>query len=349
MSDIEEENQSYEVETSQMGVENEQENTSVFDCPSTMLKHFAKGPFNPKKPLLQFVTNLDAGKKIEGGARTYKCHICNSTFKGSYTRIESHLTDKQGAGVRVCKEMNKFMFAEASRLAQEAYLRNHGLPIPKSTQASIVSSSSSVREKEIGLSSSLPSPTFPSKKRGNIAEALNLQQKERADDAVGRLFYAHALPFHLARSPYLRAAFEEVRLAGPSYVLPGETRLRTSILEKQYSRCSLMMQEMKATWVRSGCSIIMDGWTDIRQRPLINIMVSCSEGPYFLRAVDCSGKKKDAEFQFLLLKEAIEEVGSSNVVQVITLLSLNFKTLNFTFSFLIYFLTFVVQMPNGKL
>jgi len=319
-SEIGEENQSYEVET-EMGAENEQENTSVFDCPSTMLKDFAKGPFNPKKPLMQFVTNLDVGKKIEGGARTYKCHFCNTPFKGSYTRVESHLTDKHGTGVRVCKQMSRFMFAEASRLVQEANLRNRGLPIPKCSQSSHVSSSSA-REKEIALSSSLPSPTFPSKKRGNIAEALNLQQKERADDAVAKLFYAHALPFHLARSPYLRAAFEEVRLAGPSYVLPGETRLRTSLLEKQYTRCSLMMQELKATWVRSGCSIIMDGWTDIRQRPLINIMVSCSEGPYFLRAIDCSGKKKDAEFQFLLLKEAIEEVGSSNVVQVITLLSL---------------------------
>ncbi|KAH9315128.1 hypothetical protein KI387_023755 [Taxus chinensis] len=78
------------------------------------------------------------------------------------------------------------------------------------------------------------------------------------------------------------------------------------------------MEEMKVTWVSHGCNIIMDGWTDIRHCPLINIIVSCKDGPYFLRAIDCSGKQKDVEFQFQILKDVIEEVGPSNVVQVIT-------------------------------
>ena len=29
-----------------------------FDCPSKILKKYAKGPFNPKKPLLQFATSI---------------------------------------------------------------------------------------------------------------------------------------------------------------------------------------------------------------------------------------------------------------------------------------------------
>ncbi|KAH9326223.1 hypothetical protein KI387_006401, partial [Taxus chinensis] len=64
---------------------------------------------------------------------------------------------------------------------------------------------------------------------------------------------------------------------------------------------------MKVTWVSHGCSIIMDGWTDIRHRPLINIIVSCKNGSYFLRAIDCSGKRKDAKFQYQILKDATEE------------------------------------------
>ena len=68
----------------------------------------------------------------------------------------------------------------------------------------------------------------------------------------------------------------------------------------------------------SGCSIIMDGWMDISHRPLINIMVTCTKGPYFLKAVDCSGHRKDVDFQYHVLKDAIEEVGPQNVVQVVT-------------------------------
>eukprot|EP01018_Ginkgo_biloba_P019728 Gb_09000 [translate_table: standard] len=47
-------------------------------------------------------------------------------------------------------------------------------------------------------------------------------------------------------------------------------------------------------------------------------MVSCPRGRYFMRAIDCSLTEKNAIFQSELLCEAIEEVGPSYVVQVIT-------------------------------
>ena len=59
-------------------------------------------------------------------------------------------------------------------------------------------------------------------------------------------------------------------------------------------------------------------WTDIAKRPLINIIVTCRERPFFLRSFDCSGKCEVATFQFELLRDAIEEFGSRNVVQVVT-------------------------------
>ena len=62
----------------------------------------------------------------------------------------------------------------------------------------------------------------------------------------------------------------------------------------------------------------MDGWTDCRNRQLINIIVSSMSGPYFLRAIDCSGQEKNTIFLKDQLCDAIAEVGPSNVVQVIT-------------------------------
>ena len=62
----------------------------------------------------------------------------------------------------------------------------------------------------------------------------------------------------------------------------------------------------------------MDGWTNIQQKPLLNIIVTSPTEPYFLREVACSGKLKDPTFMFEVLKEAIDEIGSSNVVHVIT-------------------------------
>lgn len=62
----------------------------------------------------------------------------------------------------------------------------------------------------------------------------------------------------------------------------------------------------------------MDGWANIRKRPLINIIVTSAEGPFSLKVVDCFGKCKDASFQFELLREAIEDVGAASVMQVVT-------------------------------
>jgi hypothetical protein len=101
-------------------------------------------------------------------------------------------------------------------------------------------------------------------------------------------------------------------------VPPGEHKLRTMILERQVSNINVQKEQMRQTWVRAGCSIVMDGWTNIAKCPLINIIVTCLDGPFFLRAIDCSGKHKDAAFQFELLRDAIEEVGPTNVMQVVT-------------------------------
>lgn len=58
-----------------------------------------------------------------------------------------------------------------------------------------------------------------------------------------------------------------------------------------------------------GCSIVMDGWTNTRNRPLLNIMVTCSKGPHFLKAI---------EFLHHQLCDDIEEVSASHVVHVVS-------------------------------
>eukprot|EP01018_Ginkgo_biloba_P020702 Gb_30290 [translate_table: standard] len=54
---------------------------------------------------------------------------------------------------------------------------------------------------------------------------------------------------------------------------------------------------MGREWPKVGCSIIMDGWAYRRNRPFLNIMVSCLRGPYFMRVIDFSLKEKKTIFQ----------------------------------------------------
>lgn len=61
-----------------------------------------------------------------------------------------------------------------------------------------------------------------------------------------------------------------------------------------------------------------DGWSDICQRPLINVLVACLEGVVFLKVIETMNQKKTSEYIFQTLDEAILELGVENVVQVVT-------------------------------
>lgn len=61
-----------------------------------------------------------------------------------------------------------------------------------------------------------------------------------------------------------------------------------------------------------------DGWSDIRNRSLINFSVNNQYGTVFLNTFDASDCIKNAHKLFELLDAVIEEIGEELVVQVVT-------------------------------
>ncbi|XP_052204049.1 uncharacterized protein LOC127809325 [Diospyros lotus] len=68
-----------------------------------------------------------------------------------------------------------------------------------------------------------------------------------------------------------------------------------------------------------------DGWTDARQKSLINFLVYCSKGLSFINSVDASNFITDAETLGNLFAEIVEFVGPSNVVHMVTNNGANYK------------------------
>ena len=79
-----------------------------------------------------------------------------------------------------------------------------------------------------------------------------------------------------------------------------------------------VLEPVRSCWSGNGVSISSDGWTDTSNRALVNIIVMSPSGSYFLRAIDASREEKNADWIAGKIVEAIELVGPSNVVQVIT-------------------------------
>eukprot|EP01018_Ginkgo_biloba_P001379 Gb_31514 [translate_table: standard] len=106
---------------------------------------------------------------------------------------------------------------------------------------------------------------------------------------------------------------------GPKgYKTPSFEKVRTTLLTKEKSLVEQSIEPIRAFWRTTGVSIIFDGWTDARNKPLINVINVCPKGSMFLNAMDCNGELKDATFIANILIDAIKSVGPSNVVQVIT-------------------------------
>eukprot|EP01018_Ginkgo_biloba_P017457 Gb_05839 [translate_table: standard] len=106
-------------------------------------------------------------------------------------------------------------------------------------------------------------------------------------------------------------------IGAPSgYKPPGFQTLCTTLVDKEKAHVEEEVAPLKYAWSIDGCSIVMDGWIDIHNRPLLNSIMSSTSGPYF-GAINCSRKEKNTLFLRDTLSDSIKEVGS-NVVQVIT-------------------------------
>ena len=85
------------------------------------------------------------------------------------------------------------------------------------------------------------------------------------------------------------------------YVPPGSEKLRNTLLTKAKKEVDKMLEPIKSAWPTSGVSIVSDEWIDPARHPLINFMVSSTNGAVFLKAVDAFGEYKDVRYMGCLL------------------------------------------------
>ena len=78
-------------------------------------------------------------------------------------------------------------------------------------------------------------------------------------------------------------------IGGPSY-----NDLRGRLLDEEKVDCTRRLDELRQSWVATGCSIMSDGWIDGKSGSIINILVNCPRGTIFIKFVDVSPYVKDA-------------------------------------------------------
>ena len=158
--------------------------------------------------------------------------------------------------------------------------------------------------------------------RKNIQTTINNAYKKEAKERAGLLFcrwmYDAAIPFNAVNYASFQPMLETIGQYDVGYKGPSFHDVRFTNLKKELALIKNSMSDHFTEWKQNGCSIMSDGWTDRKERSLVNFLVNSSRGTMFMKSVDASSMVKTGDKLFELLDSWVEEVSEANVVQVIT-------------------------------
>ncbi|RZC56751.1 hypothetical protein C5167_015603 [Papaver somniferum] len=152
----------------------------------------------------------------------------------------------------------------------------------------------------------------------NKAEAED-DSSRQTQRCIGRFFLANGIDFSAANSStFDKMIHALVGVGSTAYKVPSCNDLKGWILEGELKAMRDHVQEVVCSWGSTGCSILLDGWTNEKGRNMINFVVDSPLGPIFMKSADFSDSIGNVDSMISLLSGVIEEVGVENVVQIVT-------------------------------
>ena len=131
-----------------------------------------------------------------------------------------------------------------------------------------------------------------------------------------RCFFARGWAFNGMRSPEFIEAVRTTSLAHLAYTPSEYNILRTRLLDDEVNRVEQQTEKRRRSFTTYGATICSDGWSDVKNHPLINFMAVCPEGEIFEGSVDASENEKIGEWMAMELSSVIDKIGPELVVQV---------------------------------
>jgi hypothetical protein len=90
------------------------------------------------------------------------------------------------------------------------------------------------------------------------------------------------------------------------------------LLDREKAKVQRALTRFTDEWSDIGVSVVSDGWKNVRNQHLINVLGVSSSGAMFLATHDSSSIIASSQNISNLLLKKINDVGPSNVIQVIT-------------------------------
>ncbi|KAI3873146.1 hypothetical protein MKX03_031522 [Papaver bracteatum] len=235
-----------------------------------------------------------------------RCNYCAKKIC-NYTLLKQHLGGIRGT-VSPCVEVPEDIKVQIKKYSLPALLRKR--------KPSVIMEYSGSEQKDEKLQV-FSNPEKKNKvKNKEDAEDDSFRQIQRC---IGRFFIENGIDFSAASS----STFEKMihALVGgesTTFKVPSRDDLKGWILEGELKAMREHVQEVVCSWGSTGCSILLDGWTDEKGRNMVNFVVDSPQGPIFLKSADFSDSIGDVDAMISLISGVIDEVGVQNVVQIVT-------------------------------
>ncbi|XP_024019615.1 uncharacterized protein LOC112091068 [Morus notabilis] len=269
---------------------------------------------------------------VDANRQKVRCNYCQREFSGGVYRMKFHLAQIKNKDIVPCTEVPNEV-CERIRSILSAPKNQKTTKKPKVDQAAAVvndrhnssSASGGFQPNDDGSTSqngsACPSLLFPnpSPNRQPEVEEAQRQKQDNADKRIAVFFFHNCVPFSAAKSMYYQEMVDAIAECGVGYRAPSYEKLRSSPLDKVKVEIHDSYRKYRDEWRETGCTILCDSWSDgSRTKSLVVFSVTCPKGALFLKSVDVSANKDDANYLFELLESVVLEVGVENVVQVIT-------------------------------
>lgn len=147
---------------------------------------------------------------------------------------------------------------------------------------------------------------------------MSIMERNAVDLKVMKALCANGIPFNVLRNPHFLEMISALRKAPAGYKAPSSGKGRNVLLDECVRDIEKDLTPFKDTWYSQGISIVFDGWTNVKHRPLINVLAVNIRGSMFMYAEDFSGVEKTGKAIVEFLCKEIESVGPSNVLSVVT-------------------------------
>lgn len=263
-------------------------------------------------------------EKLDGNK--VKCKFCLRVLNGGISRLKHHLSRLPSRGVNPCSKVRDDVSdrVRAILATREEIKETSSGKKQKIAEVKTIENAPSMSTCKSVVSMEAPSPiakVFPTVTPMAPPSLLN---HENAEKSIALFFFENKLDFSIARSSSYQLMIDAIGKCGPGFTGPSAETLKSTWLERIKTEVSLQSKDIEKEWATTGCTIIVDTWTDNKSRALINFLVSSPSQTFFHKSVDASAYFKNTKCLADLFDSVIQDFGHENVVQIIMDSSFNY-------------------------